>query len=52
MATIGELTAGLIGGFAGGALGVLSTLVGSYYAPRKRSLPRSPFSPTPEFVRK
>lgn len=35
MATTGEITAGLIGGFAGGALGVLSAHVGSYYAPRK-----------------
>jgi hypothetical protein len=35
MATTGEVTAGIIGGFAGGALGVLSTIVGSYYGPRK-----------------
>ena len=34
MATTGELTAGIIGGVAGGALGVLSTLVGSFYGPR------------------
>jgi hypothetical protein len=35
IATTSELTAGIIGGFLGGALGVVSTLVGSYYAPRK-----------------
>jgi len=35
MGTTGEVTAGIIGGFTGGALGVLSTVVGSYYGPRK-----------------
>jgi hypothetical protein len=35
MATTGEVTAGIIGGFTGGALGVLSTVVGSYYGPRR-----------------
>jgi hypothetical protein len=35
MANMGELAAGVIGGVTGGALGVLSTMVGSYYAPRK-----------------
>jgi hypothetical protein len=35
MATTSELTAAIIGGFLGGALGVVSTLVGSYYGPRK-----------------
>lgn len=29
-----ELTAALLGGFIGGALGVISTLVASYYGPR------------------
>lgn len=35
MATVSELTAGIIGGLVGGVLGVVSTLVGSYYGPRR-----------------
>jgi hypothetical protein len=32
---VSNLVAALLGGLIGGALGVLSTLVGSYYAPRR-----------------
>lgn len=35
MAVSPELAAGIVGGFVGGALGVLSTVVGSYYGPRR-----------------
>jgi hypothetical protein len=35
MAATSEVIAGIIGGFTGGVLGVLSTVVGSYYGPRR-----------------
>jgi hypothetical protein len=35
MTHVSELAAAIIGGFIGGALGVLSAVVGSYWGPRK-----------------